>query len=461
MKYDLLELVAGKAIYGGKTLSNHGTKKVILERALPGEKVMAYVKQRKKGYLECVAKEFIERSPHRKPHECAYYPYCGGCKMLDVEYSFQLKLKEDAVTDCITRIGKIEDYEKLDIVPSPKDRRYRNKMEFTFSNLKYYFNDEIRDENDVFFLGFHAPKIFNKVIDINHCYLQSEKMNEIFNSLKSICKESGYQAYDVVTHEGFFRYLVMRETFDGKVMINIVTKRFEEQLITDLAKKFVEDNPSIVSIVNTINKGMGNTAYGDESYLIYGEEKVYDYIGKYKFEISVNSFFQVNPFQTENLYNKAFEIGEIQKGDKVIDLYCGVGTISLFAAEKASVVTGFELVENAVLNARKNADINGVTNCDFFSGDLMSIVQERSIFKEKNYDVIITDPPRDGMHPKVINSIVKSGIKKIIYISCNPSTFARDAEMLEAGGYKLFKAGAVDMFPNTYHVEVVSVFEKI
>lgn len=456
-----IEITPEKPIYGGKTLGEYDGKKVILERALPGEKVIARVKKRKKGYLECVTTEILEKSDKRKGAECQFYPSCGGCKLLDVEYDYQLEIKSLVVKDCIDRLGRVKEYIYHPIVGSPVEQRYRNKMEFTFSNHQYFIGEKEYDKDDNFFLGFHAPKVFSKVIDIDRCFLHSEKLDQLLNSIKSICRESGLEAYDIMEHKGFFRYLVFRETVDGEVMVNLVTKRYEAEIMEDIAKKVVEANPFVVSFINTINSGLSSTAYGEASHLIYGKEKVIDRIGDFKFEISVNSFFQVNPFQTESLYNKAFELGKLSKTDKVIDLYCGVGTISLAAAKYVDHVTGFELVENAVKDAFKNMELNNLSNCDFFSGDLMKVVGERSIFTEKEYDVIITDPPRDGMHPKVVRSMINAKIPKIIYISCNPSTFARDVSLLEQGGYKLKEAVAVDMFPNTYHVETVGVLELI
>ncbi|PID27240.1 MAG: 23S rRNA (uracil(1939)-C(5))-methyltransferase RlmD [Candidatus Cloacimonadota bacterium] len=460
-KSSYIEIVPEKPIYGGKCLGEYEGKKVILERALPGEKVVAKVKKRRKNYLECVATEIIEKSDKRVEHGCNYYPSCGGCKLLDVDYNYQLEIKSTVVKDCIERLGKVKDYTYHNILASPKSDRYRNKMEFTFSNHQYYIGDREYDDSDDFFLGFHAPKVYSKVIDIDTCLLHSKRVDSLFRSIKRICKESGLKAYDIMEHTGFFRYLVFRETVSGEVMINLVTKRYEREIVEDIAKKVIDENPFVVSFVNTINSGLSSTAYGEASYLISGKEKVIDSIGNLKFEISVNSFFQVNPFQTGNLYNKAFELGRFSKNDTIIDLYCGVGTISLFAASYVKEVIGFELVENAVKDALRNMKLNNLTNCDFFSGDLMKVVGERSIFTERKYDAIITDPPRDGMHPKVVKSIVESKIKKIVYISCNPSTFARDVELLEIGGYKLKEAIAVDMFPNTYHVETIGVLELV
>lgn len=454
-----IEVTAGKPIYGGKCLSEYDGKKVMLERALPGEKVIAFIKKKKKGYLEASANEILERSPHRTESECNYYPTCGGCKLRDVEYDYQCWIKEEVVKDCVDRIGKVMDYEFLPIVKSDNSSHYRNKMEFTFSEERYYMSKDEPYDEDKFSLGFHAPKFYSKVIDVKYCYHQPKLLNNIYKSIRDILKNSGLEPYNIIKHTGFLRYLVIRITTENKVMINLVTKSKELDIIGSVADQLMEKHPEIISFINTINKGLSSTAYGEETLLIRGQEVIMDHIGKYKFEISSNSFFQVNPGQTEKLYDKIIEFAEFQGDENVLDLYCGVGTISIYINKIAKSITGFELVEVAVINAQKNAELNDITNCKFVSGDLMQLAKDGEIFKEK-FDLIITDPPRDGMHPKVVQSIIDSKVPKIVYVSCNPSTFARDVQLFEMGGYKLKKVQPVDMFPHTYHVETVGVLVK-
>lgn len=456
---DLIELTAGKAVYGGKCLSEYKERKVMLERALPGEKVLAYIKKKRKGYFEMAAKEILEPSQHRIASDCEYYPTCGGCKLRDVVYEYQTKLKEEVVRDCVERIGKVKDCEFLPIVKSTEKNGYRNKNEFTFSRLRYYTEPDQMREDDNFTLGFHAPKFFSKAIDIDKCLLQPELMNKVYLSLKTKLKESGLEPYDIVQHTGFLRYLVIRMSNYGEIMINLVTKSKKHKDIKTVAEDLISDFPQVKSFVNTINSGLGGTAYGEETVLISGKENIIDNIGNLKFELSYDTFFQTNPHQTEKLYDTAVELAEFTGNENVLDLYCGVGTISLYIAGRVASVTGFELVENAVVNARRNAELNSISNCEFYSGDMMRLAKDGQIFK-KNYDVIITDPPRDGMHPKVVESLIGSGVPKIVYISCNPSTFARDVQLLEEGGYKLKKVRPVDMFPQTYHVEVAGLLIK-
>ena len=458
----IIEIRAGKAIYGGKCLSFAEDKTVMLERALPGELVTARVTKNKKSFMEAKMVEVLEPSPHRIPSVCEYYPTCGGCKMKDVAYDYQAELKEEVVLDCINRIAKVQELEYLPIVKSSVTSGYRNKMEFTFSNERYYINADEAPENreeDNFSLGFHAPRFYKKAIDIDHCYHQSENMNRIYKRMRILCKESGLPAYNVMSHEGFFRHLVLRETTAGMVMINLITKREEIEAVKLIADKVMSEFAEIKSFVNTINSGLAAVAFGEKNILIKGDDVINDTIGKFKFEISCNSFFQVNPAQTEKLYDLVADYADFKKTDNVLDLYCGVGTISIYVSQYVNSVHGFELVENAVINARKNAELNDITNCEFESGDLMKVVSERNIFNIRKFDMLITDPPRDGMHPKVVKSIINSGIKKIVYVSCNPSTFGRDVELLTNGGYRLVKAQAVDMFPNTYHVETIGLLE--
>jgi 23S rRNA (uracil1939-C5)-methyltransferase len=431
----------------------------MLERALPGEKVVAYIKKKKSGYIEAVAKEIIERSPNRIEPDCRYYPTCGGCKLRDVKYDYQAWIKEEVVKDCTRRIGKTDGCEFYPIIKCGNHNHYRNKMEYTFSRLRYYTEEEKGSEKEEFTLGFHAPKFFSKAIDIDYCHLQPELMNNVYRALRIRLKASGLEPYDVVRHTGFLRYMIIRMTTGGSIMVNLITKAKRIEEVKKVADAVCGEFPMIKSFVNTINSGLASTAFGEESILINGSASVIDTIGDLKFELSCDTFFQVNPEQTPKLYAKVAEFAGFTGTESVLDLYCGVGTISLYIAAGAARVTGFELVENAVANARRNADLNGITNCVFRSGDMMKLAKEGELFREE-FDIIITDPPRDGMHSKVVEAIIHSGVPKIVYVSCNPSTFARDVQMLEEGGYKLLKVQPVDMFPHTFHVETVGLLIK-
>ncbi|MBU4486366.1 MAG: 23S rRNA (uracil(1939)-C(5))-methyltransferase RlmD, partial [Candidatus Delongbacteria bacterium] len=268
------------------------------------------------------------------------------------------------------------------------------------------------------------------------------------------------EPYDVVQHTGFLRYLIIRKTNSDGIMINLITKAKKFDDIKKIADGICADFPQIESFVNTINSGLASTAFGEDSILIRGKETVIDTIGNLRFELSCNTFFQVNPEQTPHLYDKIIEFADFKGSETVLDLYCGVGTISLYISSKVKKVVGFELVENAVDNARKNAELNNISNCEFFSGDMMKLAKDGELFKEK-FDLIITDPPRDGMHPKVVQALIDSGVPKIVYVSCNPSTFGRDVQMLEEGRYKLLKVQPVDMFPHTFHVEMIGLLQKV
>lgn len=461
-----IEVIAGKAVFGGKCLSQFEDRALFLERALPGEKVIARITKKKKGYIEGRALEILEPSKYRVSYKCNYYPSCGGCKLLDVDYDYQTQMKEEAVLDCILRIGKInaDTFDFLPIVKSPQTSGYRNKMEFTFSNHRYYMGDEIKTDEeklkDNFSVGFHAPRLFRKIIDLDNCYHMTELMNDIYKKLRILLKESGLEAYDIMAHTGFYRHLVMRKTVNNDIMVNIITKTDNDEILTKIAKQICEEFPAVKSFYYTINRGKAAIATGDEIKLLWGDELLIDYIGKYQFEVSSNSFFQVNPSQTERLYTVLKDFAEFKSTDNVLDLYCGVGTISLFVSDYVNSVLGIEIVENAIVNAKRNAKINKVNNCDFLCGNIVDFVKDDGLFSEDKYDVILTDPPRDGMNPKVVKAIIDSKIKKIVYVSCNPSTFARDIDILNENGYKLIKAQAVDMFPNTYHVETVGLLVR-
>lgn len=467
-----IEVVAEKPIYGGKCLGEYEGKKVIIEKALPGEKVIAKVTRNKKSFIEAKAIEILEKSTHRTGYDCAYFPTCGGCKLLDVSYEEQLKIKEEVVKDCVDRLAKIDpdSYEYLPIISADERFGYRNKMEFTFSRQEFFLGskeerlaEEAESDSDKrqFSLGFHAPKFYKKTINIDTCYLQSANLNKIFLAIKDDLKKSEYEAYDVMEHTGLLRYLVLRESQRGEVMINLITKKAMPSEFKAYAENIMKKFLQIKSFYNTINSGLATVAFGETNILLAGQEDLDDTIADYHFKISPNSFFQVNPKQTVKLYDEILNFGDFKGGEEILDLYCGVGTISLYVAGKVKSVEGFELIESAVINARENALRNNIENCEFTAGDMKEIVKNnRNLFTKKKYDCLITDPPRDGMHPKVVKSIVHSGINKIIYVSCNPSTFARDLEILAAGGYKLIKARAVDMFPNTYHAEMIGLIMK-
>lgn len=455
----IIEIVAGKPIYGGKVLSFLDGQAVLLEKCLPGEKVKARVIKTKNNYLECEAIERLEVSPHRIQPVCPYFPTCGGCKLLDVDYPFQLKIKEEAVLDCLERIGKSKDFEYLPIVESPLQTGYRNKMEMTFSCVEYLMPNKMEQQPKNAVLGFHAPGYYKKIIDVEYCYLQSPKLNLVYHRLRELLLNCGLPCYDIVKHEGVLRHLVLRETSRGDIMVNVVSSREDDGTLKKIADIICAEFSTVKSFNNTINRGQAAVAFGEKSELLAGTDILVDYINDLQFEVSVNSFFQVNSHQTPVLYQRANDFAEFKGDEKILDLYCGVGSITLFVSRQVESANGFELIENAVINARKNAKLNKLNNCSFQCGDMLALAKANSIFTD-NYDVLITDPPRDGMHPKVTEAINRSGIKKIVYISCNPSTLARDIEVLSKSGYKLVKAQAVDMFPNTYHVETVVLLVK-
>ena len=455
----IIEITAGKPIYGGKTLSELNGKKVILEKALPGERVIAYIKKTRRGHIEAVAERILERSPYRIDQDCPYYHVCGGCKLRDVGYDYQTSLKRIAVKDCIERIGKVSDCDILPIIQSPELNGYRNKTEFTFSKLRYVTDPAQRDQEESFTLGFHAPKVFSKSIDIDECKIQPELMNKVYLSIKNKLKSSKLEPYDVVRHEGFLRYLVIRKSCSNDIMINLVTKNENHEILKIIAEEIAGEYYQVKSFLNTINKGLATTAYGERTSVLFGSENIIDSIGRFNFELSHNSFFQTNPHQTPALYDTVIEFASFDGSENVLDLYCGAGTISIYISDRVKSVTGFELVDNAVADARKNAEINGINNCTFYAGDMMRLAADDKLFS-KEYDIVVTDPPRDGMHRKVVSALISSGIERIVYVSCNPSTFARDVELLVSGGYNLKKVRPVDMFPHTYHIEVVGLLEK-
>ncbi|MEJ2054720.1 MAG: 23S rRNA (uracil(1939)-C(5))-methyltransferase RlmD [Calditrichaceae bacterium] len=339
------------------------------------------------------------------------------------------------------------------ILAAEKPFGYRNKMEFSFSDRRWLLPHELNMEGITrdFALGLHVPGTFDKILQIDKCLLQSETANNILIYIKNFVQDKGLQPYGIKSHEGFLRFLVIRESsFDGSIMINLVTAYENSELLKKLAEGLVIQFPAIKSVVNNINNRLAQIAVGQKEIILAGENFIQEKLGHHIFNISANSFFQTNTKQAERLYQKVLEFAELKGNENVWDLYCGTGTITIFLAEQAERVTGFELVDSAVRDAGRNAETHGLTNAKFISGDLLYKLQEM----HEKPDVLVTDPPRSGMHGKVVGYLRNLKPEKIIYISCNPSTLARDISILK-NSYRIEKIQPVDMFPQTYHIETV------
>ena len=479
-KGDLVELDIEKYAFEGKGIakiynSTSSQKEenpqqnkfvVFVNGAYPGDNVTAQIRKVKKSYAEAKAIKINSASNYRTEAKCAYFGTCGGCKQQDLEYAVQAKYKQEQVEEIFMKMGGFKDFIIEDIIPSEKIFFYRNKMEFSFSDKMWLTKDEIDsgikiDKN--FALGLHIPGIYDKVLDINECYLQSELSNKILNLTRSFFKERNIPPYSTNTHSGYLRNLVIKGSHHNTdLMVNLVTATENDDLMKEFADGLIKQVPEITTIINNVNLKKAAVATGDYEKVYYGSGFIYDTIGNYKFRISANSFFQTNTLQAEKLYKTALDFTGLNGSEVVYDLYSGAGTISIFISSKAKEVFAFESVEAAVNDAGENKKLNNAGNVHFFKADLyksfLPFVEEEKIPLP---DVVILDPPRSGMHQNTVEDVIKLNPGKIVYVSCNPATQARDIKLFSQSGYKLEKIRPVDMFPHTYHIENVALLKKI
>lgn len=438
---------------------------VFVQGSYPGDKVTARLLKIKNSYAEALAINIITPSKERVKAKCKFFGTCGGCKQQDLDYDAQTKYKQQQVEEIFNKLGGFSGFEIEPIIPSQNVYHYRNKMEFSFSEKRWLTKEEISKEGILdkdFSLGLHIPKIYDKVLDVDECFLQSEVSNKILNFTRDFFKKRNTSIYSTKTHTGFLRNLVIKQSFHtNDLMINLVTSEENDELIKEYSDELRKEIPHVTTIINNINKKFAAVAVGDYEKVIYGSGFIYDEIGKHKFRISANSFFQTNTLQAEKLYQTALNFAELKGNEIVYDLYSGAGTIAIFISDKAKKVYAFEAVESAIADAKVNVELNNISNVKFFNADLyksfLPIVDKYNILKP---DVMIIDPPRSGMHPTTVDDVIKLSPNKIVYVSCNPTTQVRDIKLMVEAGYKLIKIRPVDMFPHTFHIENVSLLKK-
>ncbi len=449
-----LELEITDVAFGGKGISKPDGFTIFVDNAVTYDRVLARVTKKKKSYAEARILEIISPSPHRITPPCGYSGFCGGCKWQFLEYDNQLKYKMRHVKDSLEHIALMAQVPVLPVLPSEKIFAYRNKMEFSCSDRRWLLPDELgrKDIPIDFALGLHVPGTFHKVLDISACLLQPETGNRILEDVRQYMKTSDLPVYGLKTHEGFWRFLMLRHSaaFD-RWLVNIITSSENEKKLMPLSNMLREKYPGIISVVNNITARKAGIAIGEYEINLGGESFLVDKIGKFEFEISANSFFQTNTKGAEKLYETIKKFADLKGGEKVMDLYCGTGAIAIYLSEMAKEVIGMEITESAVKDARKNCLRNGVDNCGFISGDIKDLLSEA----KKSPDVMIIDPPRAGMHKKVVAKIMELSPARIIYVSCNPATMARDFLMMK-DYYHVEVVQPVDMFPHTYHIESVA-----
>ncbi len=453
-----LNITIENVAFGGKGICRVEDYVIFVPNTIPGDEAKIKITRRKTGYGEGRLLEVFKPSAIRQQAACKYFDWCGGCTWQNVSYNQQLEFKWNHVKESIQRLAGIENIEVPKPITSEKIYAYRNKMEFSFADKRWLLPHELgnMEIEKSFALGLHVPGAFDKIISIDECLLQSNIANQVLNYINNYCKENNLEPFGIRSHEGYLRFLVLRESSaSGDIMVNIVTANNNSRKLNKLVEGLSSKFPQIISIINTINEKKAQIAFGEEEVILTGDSFITDKLFNREYKISANSFFQTNTKQAEKLYEIVLDYAEIKNEDTVWDLYCGTGTITLLLAEKAKKVYGFELIEKAVLDARKNAKEFGIQNVEFVLGDVLT---EKSNVKETP-DVIVVDPPRSGLHPKVAEFLANSNVNKIVYVSCNPTTMARDIKIIKEN-YKLTKIQPVDMFPQTYHIETVVLLEK-
>lgn len=459
----LENLVIESVAAEGKAISHLEDGRVVfVEFAVPGDVVDVRVIRKKKSFLEGKIIRIVKPSADRLEPFCEHFGLCGGCRWQPLPYNIQLAAKQRQVYDQLTRIGHLSIPEISPIIGSENTVYYRNKLEFTASNKRWLLDGEVAEGQDLQYcpgLGFHVGKFFDKVLDINKCHLQKEPSNAIRLFVKKYALDHDIPFYNIRENSGIFRNMFVRTTDDGQVMlIMCFAEEFDGRcaMLDAIAEAF----PEITSLYYIIN-GKKNDSIGDQECFLYkGEDAIYETMEGLRFKIGPKSFYQTNAPQAYNLYKVARDFAGLTGNEVVYDLYTGTGTIAQFVSSKASKVIGIEYVPEAIADARINAQGNGITNCIFFAGDMKDILTPSFIEHHGRPDVMIVDPPRAGMHPDVIKTILGASPERIVYVSCNPASQARDLEMMSEK-YKITAVQPVDMFPHTQHVENVCKLELI
>lgn len=462
-KKPLLENVEITAIASeGKALGRVDDKVVFVPMLVPGDVVDIQVTIKRKSYMEGKVVKQHKYSELRQDARCSHFGTCGGCKWQHLPYEKQLEFKHQQVIDNLTRIGRFELPEINPILGSEDQFFYRNKLEFTFSNKRWLTKEEIGSQLDVKqrnALGFHIPGLFDKILDIEECFLQSDISNKIRNSIKAYALENNISFHDIRDHKGLLRTLIIRNSTEGELMV--ILNLFQEDVDAreGLLNHIKDSFPEITSLMYVINHKPHDSIGDLEVKLFSGRDHMIEKMGELKFKVGPKSFYQTNSKQAYELYKIARDFADL-KGDEVVyDLYTGTGTIANFLAGSAKKVVGLEYVPEAIEDAKLNSEINGITNTAFFSGDIKDLLNDDFIIKNSTPDVIITDPPRPGMHESVVKTILKAAPEKIVYVSCNPATQARDISLM-AEAYSVEKVQPVDMFPQTHHVENVALLRR-
>ncbi len=443
----------------GKSLGRIDGKVIFVEGAVPGDIADVFVTRNKKDWAEGKAIKIKEYSNERTEPFCIHFGICGGCKWQMLPYKKQLQYKEQEVKDAFKRIGKLNDIPILPIIGSEKTIHYRNKLEFTFSNKRFLTPDQLEKLNDNDWpggaLGYHVPKLYDKIIDIFECWLMDDVNNDIRNTLRDFSLAHNYSFYDIKEHKGWLRNIIIRNCTTGELMVNLVfgyeDKKEREKICSHLLQKV----PSITTLLYTINAKWNDSIYDLNPQTVYGKGFVIETLNNFKFKISPKSFFQTNTKQAEQLYGIVKDFAALSANEIIYDLYCGTGSIGIFLSKEAKKIIGVDVIKDAIDDAKENASLNNVAHASFFTGDVIEICDEEFFMKHGSPDVVIVDPPRAGLHAKLIQKLIEIAPEKIVYVSCNVATQARDLQLL-GEKFSVEKLQPVDMFPHTHHIECVA-----
>lgn len=446
----------------GKSIAKHEGLVVFIDGAVPGDIVDVMIHKKKSSFAEGKVHAIKKYSDERVTPKCEHFGTCGGCKWQNFSYKKQLEFKQKYVYDAFTRIGKLTFDEILPILGNANEYYYRNKLEFSFSNKKWLTNEQIANQEVIEnknALGFHIPGLFDKVLDINNCYLQPEPSNSIRLALRDYALKNNLTFIDIRNKGGFLRTVMIRTTSTGEIMVLVAVYDWLEKELFALLDHLKNTFPTITSLLYTHSHKANDTLQDLEIKTYYGRDHIIEEMEGLKFKISAKSFYQTNSEQAFNLYKIAREFAQLTGSEVVYDLYTGTGTIANFVARFAKKVVGVEYVQDSIKDAFENSKNNSINNTSFFAGDMKDVLNDAFIAKNGIPDVIITDPPRAGMHEDVVKVILKVAPERIVYVSCNPSTQARDLALME-GQYKIVKIQPVDMFPQTAHVENVVLLQR-
>lgn len=441
----------------GKAMGRWNDVVVFVPMTVPGDVVDVQIRVKRRRFMEGYVVEYVHKSLLRSKPFCEHFGICGGCKWQNLPYEEQLRFKTEQVRDQLTRIGKIELPEIAPCLGSAETQFYRNKLEFTFADRRWLTQEEVATGTDIEpepALGFHIPNMFDKVLDIRQCWLQPSPSNEIRMETRRFCLEQGYTFHNARAHTGLMRNMIIRTASTGEVMVVVVFGADERERIVALLDHLVATFPQITSLFYVVNTKL-NDSVGDLDPVLYkGKDHILEEMEGLQFKVGPKSFYQTNSKQAYELYKVAREFADLQPTDVLYDLYTGTGTIANFCAARCAKVVGIEYVPEAIADAKINSALNGIENTSFFAGDMKAVLDDRFVAKNGHPDVIILDPPRAGVDEPVIEVILRAGPERIVYVSCNPATQARDLALLDAD-YRVVAVQPVDMFPHTHHVENV------